>query len=518
MSGVVVDETGRKDSRDWMIFSPVYREGSAGAVVTMREQRVRVVAGVFTAELEPGVCVIGNPDGQRYTVTVPDTDADLWDIIAAAVAFPPNTEAEALAAAVSGYLEDNPPVADWGALSGKPAVIAQGATQAAARASIGLDAPTVLSNWTLSNTTKLRASLAKAKLGTGYSTHAVLGDSLSSMFDGTGFDFPNSWWRKLWRALVASGVPNGGTGRVAMSDFTGAPVPIATTSDPRISQVGGWNHYDIGYGSPTGGGTVTFTSDVAGTIVDVYYLSAGGPAFTVAIDGVAHTVTPSGGWHRAVDTTSGLANGTHTVVITAASGSSDSVLLLGFRVRQASGISFDNLAVKYGIAAYNQEHDAGDLTGRAVAEDYSSDADVLWIALGANDIGMGRTPSQIVADITALRNRWSSADCVLVIEPDNGDNGAAHANYVTAMRTLAVTLDLPLLDMSLRLGTHAQMVAAQIMGPDDIHLNAVGQSDWAAVTLEGVQSVARAADGLATVKATADASTGRAIAFSIALG
>ncbi|WP_407667539.1 hypothetical protein [Mycolicibacterium llatzerense] len=143
---------------------------------------------------------------------------------------------------------------------------------------------------------------------------------------------------------------------------------------------------------------------------------------------------------------------------------------------------------------------------------------MLWIALGANDIGMGRTPSQIVADITALRNRWSSADCVLVIEPDNGDNGAAHANYVTAMRTLAVTLDLPLLDMSLRLGTHAQMVAAQIMGPDDIHLNAVGQSDWAAVTLEGVQSVARAADGLATVKATADASTGRAIAFSIALG
>ncbi|WP_260938963.1 hypothetical protein [Mycolicibacterium llatzerense] len=104
-------------------------------------------------------------------------------------------------------------------------------------------------------------------------------------------------------------------------------------------------------------------------------------------------------------------DGTHTVVITAASGSSDSVLLLGFRVRQASGISFDNLAVKYGIAAYNQEHDAGDLTGRAVAEDYSSDADVLWIALGANDIGMGRTPSQIVADITALRNRWSSEDC-----------------------------------------------------------------------------------------------------------
>lgn len=137
ISGVVLDETGRKDSRGWKAFSPVYREGSAGAVVTMREQKVRVVAGMFTAQLEPGVCVLENPDGQRYTVTVPDVDADLWDLISAAVAFPPDTDAQALAAAVTSYLDDNPPSADWDTLGNKPTVIAAGSTQSEALASIG---------------------------------------------------------------------------------------------------------------------------------------------------------------------------------------------------------------------------------------------------------------------------------------------------------------------------------------------------------------------------------------------
>jgi len=137
VTGVVKDETGRKDSRDWKAFSPVYREGSDGEVVTMRKQQVRVVAGIFTAKLDPGVCVLENPDGQRYTVTIPDEDADLWGIIATAVAFPPNTEAQALASAVNAYLDDNPPAADWNGLINMPAVIAEGATQAAARAAIG---------------------------------------------------------------------------------------------------------------------------------------------------------------------------------------------------------------------------------------------------------------------------------------------------------------------------------------------------------------------------------------------
>lgn len=501
ITGKVTDVTARKDSRPWKVWSPVYRQGVNGEIITVTGQSVKVVGGVVTIELEPGAAVIENPDGQRYTVTVPDEDADLWDIISAAVAFPPDTAAEALASAVTSYLEDNPPVADWDSLDNKPAVVAEGATVAAARASIGLDAPTILANWKLSNTVKLRSSLAKAKLGTGYSTHAVVGDSLSSAYTGAAFDFANSWWRRLQRALVADGVPSAGTGRVAITDYAGAP---ANPTDPRISVSGAWGHYDTAYGSPTAGGSITFTSDVAGTIVDVFYLAAGGPAFTVTIDGTPHTVTPAGGWSRAIDTTTGLPNTTHTVTVTAApAGAADSVLLLGFQVRQASGIRFDNFAIKYGIAANNLHNDPGDLGAKALAVDYSSDADVVWIALGANDLATGRTASQIVADITGLRNYWPSADCVLVLEPDTG-GAAGHADYVTAMRALAVTLDVPLIDLSLRYGSKAEITAAQLFGADNVHLNTVGQSDWSTVARDGIRSVVGQADGLASVKAMAD--------------
>lgn len=106
VTGEVRTATGRKDSRDWAAFSPVYREGANGEVITTRGEEfpVRVVAGQFTAMLEPGVVVIVNPDGKQYTVTVPNEAADLWDLIEAAAAYPPDTPQEALNAAVDTYL------------------------------------------------------------------------------------------------------------------------------------------------------------------------------------------------------------------------------------------------------------------------------------------------------------------------------------------------------------------------------------------------------------------------------
>lgn len=106
ITGQIIDVTSHKDSRPWKVWSPVYRQGVNGEIITVTGQSVKVVGGVVTIELEPGAAVIENPDGQRYAVTVPDEDANLWDIISAAVAFPPDTAAEALASAVTSYLED----------------------------------------------------------------------------------------------------------------------------------------------------------------------------------------------------------------------------------------------------------------------------------------------------------------------------------------------------------------------------------------------------------------------------
>ena len=106
ITGTINDVTARKDSRHWRVWSPVYRQGPGGEIVTVTPQPVKVVAGVVTIKLEPGPAVIENPEGERYSVTIPNADANLWDVIAAAVAFPPDTAAEALASAVTSYLED----------------------------------------------------------------------------------------------------------------------------------------------------------------------------------------------------------------------------------------------------------------------------------------------------------------------------------------------------------------------------------------------------------------------------
>lgn len=136
VSGIVKDVTGKRDASEWRVFSPVYREGSDGAVVGVREQPVRVTGGVFSAAIEPGIAEIVSPTGDKWTVTVPDEDANLWDLIEVAAGVPPTTGADLLAAAVETFVENNPGY-PWSGIGGKPAVIAAGASQAAAQIALG---------------------------------------------------------------------------------------------------------------------------------------------------------------------------------------------------------------------------------------------------------------------------------------------------------------------------------------------------------------------------------------------
>lgn len=153
VEGPSLDSTGRADSRDWTAFSPVYREGGDGGVITTKPRLVRVVAGVFKERFEPGPLVLVNPDGTKYTVTVPDDEtANLWELIAAAEAFPPDTAQEALAAAVTTFLDENPVATmqvDGLTDAGTPGKNAlKASTQAQARAAIGAGT----SNLTLGST------------------------------------------------------------------------------------------------------------------------------------------------------------------------------------------------------------------------------------------------------------------------------------------------------------------------------------------------------------------------------
>jgi len=353
--------------------------------------------------------------------------------------------------------------------------------------------PAVLSNATLANTTKLRSSMAKAIAANGFSTHVVIGDSLSSAFDGAAFDFPGSWWRRVWRALVASGVPSAGSGRVAVTDVDasgdyGHPI---SPYDPRISVDGAWDNYGFALSSTAAGQSVTFTSDGPGTVAEVLWLmQAGGGDFTVTIDDsdpVTVTGSDGGTWERTTYRVTGLDDTLHTVTVTT---SAENVIVLGFQVGYGVGLRFDNLGIKYGISAHEWDTDVNDLGPGKLTQTYSSDADVIWIALGANDLGYGGPTgvADALAAIENIRGKFPDADCILIIEPENVDL-AGYGVFVTGMRALSLSLDVPLIDLSVRYGTNADITAAGLLGPDSVHYNAVGQSDWASMVLDALRTI-----------------------------
>jgi lysophospholipase L1-like esterase len=105
VTGTVVDATGRPDNTPWTFNSLVLREGTFGEVITTKQRTVAPSAGALTVELQSGPCVVSY-QGHTYYVTVPaQASVDLWDVIAAGVAYPPDTRTDVLASAVTQYVE-----------------------------------------------------------------------------------------------------------------------------------------------------------------------------------------------------------------------------------------------------------------------------------------------------------------------------------------------------------------------------------------------------------------------------
>ena len=79
----VRDVLGRPDSTPWVFASPETRDAPDGRVVTRRPRTVQPLDGVLTVELLPGPVVV-TYKGETHTITVPDSDADLWELLEAA--------------------------------------------------------------------------------------------------------------------------------------------------------------------------------------------------------------------------------------------------------------------------------------------------------------------------------------------------------------------------------------------------------------------------------------------------
>lgn len=109
ITGGTGDAGALGDDRPWKLWAAAYQPDGNGGVITTRSDReanmLRPIAGVLSFKAVAGKAVyLENPDKRQWLVTIPEVDTPLWDVIEAAVAYPPETSQEALDAAVVNAL------------------------------------------------------------------------------------------------------------------------------------------------------------------------------------------------------------------------------------------------------------------------------------------------------------------------------------------------------------------------------------------------------------------------------
>jgi len=325
-------------------------------------------------------------------------------------------------------------------------------------------------NWKASNTRRLQRSMGAAVGGTGYADHLFVGDSETASALGAGVEnYPAMWPRVMRVALSARGIPIGGTGWV----MTGNTPTVAP--DPRYVLSSGWLDSGVGYSyTTTNGSSMTFTADVPGTAISVAYNDTSS-TFTVSVDGATPvTVTPGGTNAIHFYTVTGLVDTTHTVAITATSAF---VVPIAVNVYRASGLRVHD-AAEFGSQATQWATNTYGNRVWNVAQTVLN-PDVVHISLGVNDLNAGgRTVSQVIADLTTIRNVWPNADAILYGQyQPSGVATSTWAQYIQALYALAATLNCPLVDLYQRSGGYTNANTNGMMG-DTTHPNAAGQADW----------------------------------------
>jgi hypothetical protein len=328
-------------------------------------------------------------------------------------------------------------------------------------------------NWKPSNTRRLQRSLGKALAGSGYCDHLIIGDSESAYHTGT-VTFEKMWPRIMHTLLNTRGIPSGGTGWVLANEY-------GPTIDPRWAAVSGtWTNQELYLRGESSGAVATFTSDRKGTTASVAYMNTSG-GFTVAIDGgSAVTVTPTGANTLAIYTVTGLSDATHTITITTTT-SSPRILIVAARVDETAGFRIHNMAASQSLATgiWVASPTAGTRIG--TTQTLVPDPDVVWISLGANDIGLFSVAiSSVITALTTIRGYYPNADAVLIGEYEMGPavSGGLWDDYILALYTLATTLDVPLIDLYRRSGGYAVSNGYGLIASDHIHPLPSCQADW----------------------------------------
>lgn len=108
--------------------------------------------------------------------------------------------------------------------------------------------------------------------------------------------------------------------------------------------------------------------------------------------------------------------------------------------------------------------------------------DVMHLSLGGNDLGNLVSEVNIASALTTIRGFLASSDCILYANPQpNAGSGIAAATYdswVSSLYDLADNLDVPLVDMRARFGSHADWAGQGLAGDGLAHGNSFLFADW----------------------------------------
>jgi hypothetical protein len=331
-------------------------------------------------------------------------------------------------------------------------------------------------NWKASNWHKVRAAMTKLAGGSADMHVGFFGDSTLIGYNGASYDQKQSIPYRFGQSLAARlGCPYMTTGMqhvMAASGSVGDRWTVTGSFSTALSS-------SVNYLSASGAGTGTWVSPDQGTSIEFYYGNLGTGTFTYSVDGAtAVGVTPSGASTVGKVTVSGLANGFHTLLITATSGFT---FLFAARVFNPSikALHIHNFGLGGSKANTNGTVglDWNDTTstglGNTVQEIITASGltmDAIVVILGNNDVVSSTPAATIITGLTNVRNYYPSVPFVFVHPPKvSGSSDTIFGALNTAFYTMCDSLDVPLLDWNDLASTYTSISGDGLLGADGAH-------------------------------------------------
>lgn len=347
-------------------------------------------------------------------------------------------------------------------------------------------------NWNSTNTATLKASLegADSALSKQITLGNSVGEGWTSLVGTTVTEdrlhaFPLMYRDKLAELLS---VPVAGTGHVRCRSIQMISHYHDARWNSQVVQVASWSNGTHHVSSASSAvSPIVFTSDKAGTIVEIYAIDRAG-ALRVSIDGGTDQIISGGGTDLPIiHQFTGLANTTHTVSIKP--NTNTQITILGASVHNSVGLLMHNPSqggaqVRTSVTGQNVWSDESSGVANMLPcyshADMHGDVDVVFVELAGNDLQNTDADTEIemqpiIDGLEAVGEAFPGADIVLLLITEGGSGFDADYDlfYEMAM-DMALANDWPVIDTQFILGGYDNIIA-QGWGTDAYgHLNTTG--------------------------------------------